>query len=81
MAELLDLPPEELAELCPSGYTLRGRVNIAVASVLLSLALLTVTLRVYVRKQVTRALWWDDLALVMALVSYPLLVTGKEPRS
>ena len=69
MASIAQMSPEELKMLCPSGYSTRGKANIAVIAILLPLSLFAVSLRLYVRKNITRALWWDDLALVTALVS------------
>lgn len=68
MSSATQIPATELLELCPAGFSTRGKANIAVVAVLLPLAFFMVTVRLFVRKKITRALWWDDLALVIALV-------------
>lgn len=47
----------------------QGTVGLAFAWVLLSIGILTVSLRIYVRSGVNRKIGWDDYTAVASLVS------------
>lgn len=48
-----------------------ANVEIVIVAVLLPLAWVTVSLRLWVRTQMTKSLGWDDGAMLVALVNFP----------
>ena len=50
----------------------RGGSVIALQAVTISVAVILIALRLYVRARIFRALAWDDFFIVLALVSEPL---------
>lgn len=56
----------------PSGYDKNaGREVEAVCALFLSIALVLVTLRFYVRAKMVQKLWWDDFFLLLGIVRTP----------
>lgn len=59
---------------CETGVGQRGGINIALSAILVAAGVPAVLIRLYVRKFVVEALWWDDAALLLALVSLYLSI-------
>ena len=60
------LSPAALAALCEQN---RGVTAIGIASVLVGIAIVTVSLRLYIRKYVLNSMGWDDYTIAASLVS------------
>ena len=61
--------PEDPPSTDPICLQNRGNTGLAIAWILLTIGIIVVGLRVYVKLWVRRSHWWDDYTAVAALVS------------
>ncbi|KAI9668455.1 MAG: hypothetical protein M1831_001209 [Alyxoria varia] len=55
---------------CQNSIGSRGIASVTTSSILVAASITVVSIRLCVRKYIVKALWWDDLAIVVALLLY-----------
>ena len=71
LAKVNNLPtfPPSTEQFCTEDEGIKG---LAITWILLTIALVIVSLRAYLRIGVSKSHWWDDYLVVASLVSYPV---------
>lgn len=64
----------ESQDVPPGGDKTTGPVYVAVSGLFLSIACVLVGLRLYVRAQMVRKLWWDDFFHLLGVVRLPITI-------